>query len=123
MSPEDLSLLVTGRLDDWAKRCDERHQRLDSLMIERNERFERILTEIHNALYGNGKEGLADRVMRHTQAIKILQRDVQTLDSDLTNKFENLNTRVWKLALVMGGVIVLVNRTVSMIDFKSLLGL
>jgi len=116
MTNEELSSIVSGlaqRMNDWSSFCGERHKAIDAIMIERNSRFEKMLCEVHAALYGNGQEGVVKQGTRHNQTIARLEQDVCSLKSDmddrfkeLSNKLGNLNVRVWKMALVVAGLAV-----------------
>jgi len=127
---ESVVAVIVQRLDDWTKHCGERHEFLDKITLERNSRFERMLMEVHAAVYGNGKEGMSERVLRHTQSIKVLERDVIVLTNDMDMKFKELNAtlgalnlRFWKMAVMITAIVVAANKVLDTSVIKSILGI
>jgi len=115
-----------------------------AVLIERSQTFERHcrdqhrdldkkLTDIYHTLFGNGREGILERMKGHTQEIAAIRSNldgvrkeihevkgiVQTTNDVLGGKVTALDTRFWKMAIFVcvgtGGVVKGVDVLVKMI--------
>jgi hypothetical protein len=109
----------TVRFIDWMGHCKQQHEELNKL-----------LREIHAALHGNGREGLVSRVARNSQRIDVVDASVKDLRQDVDKRLDNLsksmgalNLRFWKMAVIVGAVVVGLNKVIPEIGIIKSLGL
>ena len=117
MKPDDCP--NTTRFLDWMGHCKTQHEELNKL-----------LREIHAALHGNGREGLVSRVARNSQRIEVVDTHVKDLRVDMDKRMDSLNKslgalnlRFWKMAVVVGIVVVTLNKVIPDIGVIRTLGL
>ena len=114
---ENHSCENTKRIEDWMVHCRDQHSELN-----------RLLREIHAALYGNGREGIMERVKSHSQRIALMDQDVRDLRKDVDDRLDKLgknlgdiSTRTWKIVVVMAVLVTVLNK--SLPDMRSIIGL
>jgi hypothetical protein len=108
----------TTRILDWMGHCKQQHEELN-----------RMLREIHAALHkDNG--GLVSRVARNSQRIEVVDTHVKDLRVDVDRRFDSLsksmgalNVRFWKMAVIVGAVVVALNKVIPDIGVIKSLGL
>ncbi len=109
----------TNRLLDWMGHCRRQHEELNKL-----------LHEIHAALHGNGREGLVSRVARNSQRIDMVDAHVKSLREDVDKRLDqlsknlgNINIRFWKMAIIVGAIVVALNKLLPDIGAIRSIGL
>ena len=118
----------TARLLDWMQNCRVQHEHLNKTIEREHTEMKQMLGEIRAALYGNGREGIVERVKSHSQRIDTIDKDVRDLRKDVDERFDKLgknlgeiSTRTWKIVVVMAVLVTVLNK--SLPDLRSIMGL
>ena len=116
----------TARLLDWMGHCKQQHDSIDRKHTE----ILSMLNKISDALHGNGREGVISRVARNSQRIDAVDTHVKDLRVDVDKRFDlltknmgALNVRFWKMAILVGAIVVALNKIVPDIGVIRGLGL
>ena len=118
----------TARLLDWMQNCRVQHEHLNKTIEREHAEFKQLLGEIRSAIYGNGREGMVERLKTHSQRIGVIDRDVRDLREDVDKRFDALgknlgeiSTRTWKIVVVMAAIVVGLNKVLP--DMRTIIGL
>lgn len=118
----------TARLLDWMQNCRVQHDHLNKTLEREHAEMKQTLGEIRAALYGNGREGIVERLKSHSQRIMVIDSDVRDLRKDVDERFDKLgknlgeiSTRTWKIVVVMAVLVTVLNK--SLPDIRSIIGL
>jgi hypothetical protein len=118
----------TARLLDWMQNCRVQHDHLNKTLEREHAEMKQTLGEIRAALYGNGREGIVERLKAHSQRITLIDQDVRDLRKDVDERFDKLgknlgeiSTRTWKIVVVMAVLVTVLNK--SLPDMRSIIGL
>ena len=118
----------TARLLDWMQNCRVQHDHLNKTLEREHAEMKQTLGEIRAALYGNGREGLVERLKAHSQRITLIDQDVRDLRKDVDERFDKLgknlgeiSTRTWKIVVVMAVLVTVLNK--SLPDIRTIIGI
>jgi hypothetical protein len=118
----------TLRLLDWMQNCRVQHEHLNKTIEREHGEMKHTLGEIRAALYGNGREGIMERLKTHSQRIMVIDSDVRDLRQDVDNRLDKLgrnlgeiSTRTWKIVVVMAAIVAGLNSILP--DIRTIIGL
>lgn len=118
----------TARLLDWMQNCRVQHEHLNRTLEREHAEMKQTLGEIRAALYGNGREGIVERVKSHSQRIAVVDSDLRDMRKDVDCRLDKLgknlgdiSTRTWKIVVVMAVLVTVLNK--SLPDVRTIIGL
>lgn len=88
--------VMADRQQNFEGHCRNQHRALESK-----------LSDIHHTLFGNGREGIIERMRGHADAIAAIRSNLDSARRDIhevKEKVGGLNIQFWKMAAVIAAI-------------------